>query len=152
MSDSNRHIDLWRIRETGVSNLGYLHLLEGTKTVHSLVSIEPTELFNLPEISCIKEGEYSVEHHVSPTFGKCLLVKDVEGRSHVLFHTGNFFENTKACILPGVYFGYANKDAQIDAIESKVALDKILAFVPAAGCKLTIKKVDNFQSVFGGQQ
>lgn len=150
MSSEEKYIDLWRIRETGVSNLGFLQLMTGKQQDHHFVSIEPTELYNLSNISCINLGEdYWVEHHVSPTFGKCLKVKDVEGRTHVLFHAGNFFTNTKACILPGLTFGFVNSDTQIDVVSSQTALDKILDWVPAQGCRLRIRKVDNFQSVFG---
>jgi hypothetical protein len=145
-----KYISIWRIRETGVSTLGFLECMEGKKQQLKKVCIEPTELFNLPHISCINEGEYWVDHHQSPTFGKCLIVRDVKDRTHVLFHSGNYFDQTEACILPGETFGYVNKDSQIDVKQSKSALNSIIEFVPEAGCKLIVRKVDNFQTVFGG--
>lgn len=146
-----KHINLWRIRETGVSTLGTLDLVEpGAESNDLIPCLEPTGLFNLPYISCIPEGEYPLRHHVSPTFGKCLIVEDVKDRENVLFHAGNFFTNTEACILPGMRFAYVNKDAQVDVQDSKAALDVIIDWVPAEGCQLIVREIHGFQSVFGG--
>jgi len=37
----------------------------------------------------------------SPRFGETFEIKDVPGRSHILFHTGNTVEDTQGCILLG---------------------------------------------------
>lgn len=40
--------------------------------------------------SCIPPGRYRVVPHLSPRFRRCLLATGVPGRSHILFHAGNF--------------------------------------------------------------
>ena len=56
---------------------------------------------------------YEVLPHVSPRFGRCLLVAAVPGRSHILFHAGNvggdtalgWHTHTAGCLLPGLRRG-----------------------------------------------
>lgn len=52
--------------------------------------------------SCIPEGVYRVELHDSPAHGKCFILVDVKDRTFILFHIGNWVDNTKGCLLPGL--------------------------------------------------
>ena len=42
---------------------------------------------------------------LSPRFGDTFEITNVEGRNHILFHTGNFLEDTNGCVLLGSKFG-----------------------------------------------
>jgi hypothetical protein len=60
---------------------------------------------NQPRISCIPTGTYEVVFRDDPGSAykyKHLHVKNVPGRSWILFHVGNFLKDTKGCILPGL--------------------------------------------------
>ncbi|MUP44890.1 hypothetical protein E0K83_03910 [Gramella sp. BOM4] len=85
---------------------------------------------NLRNVSCIPVGKYRVIKHVSPTFGRCFWVKDVPDRAEVLIHAGNFYTNTRGCILPGLDLGDINADGKKDVKDSKKALSKLLALLP----------------------
>ena len=56
---------------------------------------------NTPNISCIPTGIYLCKRIDSPRFGETFEVTDVEGRTHILFHSGNVESQTKGCILLG---------------------------------------------------
>ena len=56
---------------------------------------------NLPNTSCIPEGEYICKRVVSNHFGGTFEVTDVPGRSHILFHSGNRPSDSEGCILVG---------------------------------------------------
>jgi len=58
---------------------------------------------NEPYISCIpKNNEYQCERVDSPRFGNTFQILDVVGRTHILFHVGNWERQTQGCILLGL--------------------------------------------------
>lgn len=59
---------------------------------------------NKENISCIPAGRYRCRRVKSPKFGDTYEVCDVPGRSHVLFHRGNYVYDTQGCILVGEEF------------------------------------------------
>ena len=56
----------------------------------SIWIMEPPWRGNRRNRSCIPAGLYEVVPHLSPRFRRCLLATGVPGRSHILFHAGNF--------------------------------------------------------------
>ena len=74
---------------------------------------EPPWRDNQPNLSCVPPGRYNLLPHVSPRFGRCLLVAGVRGRSHILVHAGNvggdklkgLHTHTLGCLLPGLARG-----------------------------------------------
>lgn len=76
--------------------------------------MEPPWRDNRRNRSCIPLGIYDVVPHVSPRFGRCLLVTGVPDRSHILFHAGNLGgdvekglrTHTAGCLLPGLRPGW----------------------------------------------
>lgn len=68
---------------------------------------------NQTSISCIPCGEYDVAIRKSPRFGSVYHVKNVPGRSYILFHAANLAGDTakgyktqvEGCIAMGKYFG-----------------------------------------------
>jgi len=89
---------------------------------------------NTPFTNCIPEGSYDVTKIYSPTKGKCFQVHDVEGRSAILIHKGNYATgkkvDTEGCILVGSGFADINKDGALDVIESTDTLTKLLELLP----------------------
>lgn len=49
--------------------------------------------------SCIPAGHYVCGRVDSPKFGNTWQVRNVPGRSEILFHSGNTFQDTHGCIL-----------------------------------------------------
>jgi len=92
-----------------------------------LVTIERPWKSNEPFESCLPPGTYLVERYTSDTYDEDDLaweVKDVPGRTKMLFHAGNWIRNSKGCTLPGLHFGDIKKEPRV--VSSRVAL-KILA-------------------------
>jgi hypothetical protein len=95
-------------------------------------SLEPPWRMNARNDSCIIPGAYLYKHYVSPKFERtCLQLHEVYGRDYVAVHPGNVRDDTKACILPGMYLGsLAGKHA---VMRSNMALDLIVGCTSAVG-------------------
>ena len=64
-------------------------------------SIELPWVANEVGMSCIPEGTYHLEKHVSEHLGNCLEVKNVPKRSAILIHpANNAKEELRGCIAP----------------------------------------------------
>lgn len=72
---------------------------------------------NAPRESCIPEGTYTCKRVKSPTYGNTFEVTDVQGRTHILFHWGNWVSNSLGCLLTG-------EEWDIDGQGLKVNLSK----------------------------
>lgn len=59
---------------------------------------------NEPFISCIPDGFYKCKRVDSPSYGDTFEVIDVDGRTDILFHEGNWKSNSKGCILLGTSY------------------------------------------------
>lgn len=83
---------------------------------------------NQRRISCIPEGTYRVTSHISKKFGKCFWVREVQGRSGILIHAGNYHWHTLGCILVGLDHKDSNEDGLLDVISSTKAMKKLLEY------------------------
>ena len=95
-----KQFNLKRIIENDYGTFGVL--LDGK--VPFAVTLEQPWRNNQKNLSCIPMGWYTIERIESPKFGKTFEVRNVEGRSHILFHKGNIVEDTSGCILLGESF------------------------------------------------
>jgi len=68
-------------------------------------AIEPPWKNNQEDISCIPCGCYIMHLVESKSFGTVYEVQDVDDRSDIYFHWGNFCTDTEGCILLGDSFG-----------------------------------------------
>lgn len=93
---------------------------------HSFFTLELPWKNNQVRTSCIPVGGYKCSVIISPKFGQVIYVKDVPGRSEILFHTGNKLDDTEGCILVG---GALEIKSQIPLTGSKKAFDKLLKLV-----------------------
>jgi len=64
-------------------------------------SLEPADLLNKPNESCIPTGQYFCTRMVSPKFGETFEVVGVPDRKNILFHKGNTKTDTMGCIILG---------------------------------------------------
>jgi len=81
---------------------------------------------NRSGVSCIKSGEYNVVKYVSPSNGNVLLLQDVENRTHIQIHAGNYTRNVKGCILVGDSIKFLDDDGIPDVTNSKNTLARLI--------------------------
>ncbi len=88
---------------------------------------------NAVNVSCIPCGMYSVELDASPQFGSSYHLRDVPGRTHIIFHRGNWagrksmpqlHSDVAGCIL----LGHDRRpiDNQAAVFESRRAVDDMM--------------------------
>lgn len=129
---------LTRLRDDGRQTLGVLRLYDDLDKLFECKTIEPAWINNAPKESCIPCGKYMVSPRVSPKFGDHFQILDVPGRSWVLFHKGNFREDTEGCVLVGKDFGDLNKDGRPDLLFSRVIMDQMLNVVGTRSFSLAV--------------
>tara|TARA_R100001377_G_scaffold48634_1_gene28086 strand:+ start:133 stop:552 length:420 start_codon:yes stop_codon:yes gene_type:complete len=101
---NKKKINILLIRDTFTENsvIGEL-FLNGERMCDTL---ENPWKNNKKNVSCIPRGEYKVRLRLpreSATRNYLhLLVEDVENRTYVLFHRGNYPKDTRGCILVGL--------------------------------------------------
>lgn len=94
---------------------------------------------NKSNVSCIPAGIYTVCLRISPKYGTVYEVRDVKGRSYILFHQGNysgdllmgFRTNVQGCILLGFKRGILNKQKAV--LASRLArrrFERVMQFDP----------------------
>ena len=88
------------------------------------VTLERYWLNNRPNLSCIYTGQYICKKFESEIFGETFKVLAVYGRHGILFHTGNFKNDSKGCILLGERFGTLRDKRCI--LNSNVAFKKFM--------------------------
>ncbi|WP_262732688.1 DUF5675 family protein [Gaetbulibacter sp. NE] len=80
---------------------------------------------NKRNISCIPEGVYEIEPRFSKRFKHHLILKDVKGRSFILFHpANNALKELQGCIAPVTYLSGIGK-----GVYSRNAMQKLLSLV-----------------------
>lgn len=77
------------------------------------VTLEPPEKGNEVNVSCIPAGQYMCRRVESPRFGTTFELRDVPGRSDILFHPGNVSSDSRGCILLGRNFGFLRGDRAV---------------------------------------
>ena len=111
-------------------------------------TLEPPDRDNAPNVSCIPEGEYPVAYLARSASGRyrdVYHVKDVEGRSGILIHAGNFGgdrscghrSHTYGCILPGLRLGILAEQRAV--LASRAALQRLHATTERADFALVVR-------------
>ena len=119
---------LIRLSHGDTQTLGEFRLYDGLMCVFSCKTLELPDKNNQRNISRINEGFYSVEKRYSAKYENHYIVKDVQGRDLILIHPGNFYTDTRGCILVGGYFKDLNQDGLKDIAESKAKMRELLAW------------------------
>lgn len=97
------------------STLGRLTLPSG----NAIVTLELPWRQNQTNVSCIPPGAYVahwLERSGSGKYRRVWHVRNVPGRTGILFHAGNLPEHTWGCILPGLRFGEAVEPSVADSV------------------------------------
>jgi len=108
------------------------------KKVFSCKNLELPWLKNKSQKSCIPEGEYKVVNRQSAQYGNHYHVLDVENRTFILIHPGNYNFDIKGCILLGEKLTDINGDSYKDVTNSVKTIKKLLKLAPK-GFDLEIK-------------
>lgn len=118
------------------------------RIIKSWDGLELPDRDNRIGISRINAGTYTAIKHTSPRLGASLWLQDVEGRSEILIHAGNFAAVLKngrilkgdieGCILIGHDLSDINNDGLLDVIQSKDALDELLMMIRGDECLVEI--------------
>ena len=77
------------------------------------VTLEPPDRFNEKNRSAIPTGQYLCEKYRSKRFGTTFMIRNVPGRSMVMFHPGNKVDDTEGCPLLAQYFGKLRGDRAV---------------------------------------
>lgn len=130
---------LYRFESEDTGTIGRLLFPGG-----ELYAIEPPDRGNARGESCIPAGIYTCAEVQSPRFGRTYEVLNVPGRTHILFHAGNWGgdeakglrTDTDGCILPGMEVGKISGQRGVSG--SKAALDQFLGAVEFAPFTLIV--------------
>ena len=122
-------LSLPRVLHSDKQTIGTLYLLNNQNhVIDSWYSLELPDLNNKRGVSRIPEGHYKCKKHLSPRFGKCLWLQDVEGRSEILIHKGNYYTDIRGCILIGLGLSDINNDGHLDVMDSKRAVARLMSY------------------------
>lgn len=119
-----------RVHDSGIQTLGRFHLLrDDNSIIYTWDSLELPDKNNQVRVSRIPAGKYKALVHYSPKFGKCLWLQDVEGRTEILVHKGNFYYDILGCILIGSNLKYINNDEYLDVTSSGASMRKLMGYI-----------------------
>lgn len=94
-------IDIIRLEEN--FEYGTIGVLRIGRSVFC-ATLEPPELLNKRNVSCIPAKPYLIKPFYSPSFQfNTYKVMNVPDRSGILFHPGNTRDDTEGCIILGQY-------------------------------------------------
>lgn len=121
-----------RTLKSDIQSLGYMYFYDSKGIeILKVAVLELPDKDNKRRISRIPAGEYKVVRRWSSKYKNHFHVLDVEGRSYILIHPGNYYTHTKGCILVGENHKHdINKDGVRDVIKSKITFEKILSIAP----------------------
>jgi hypothetical protein len=86
-------------------------------------TLENPWLNNMPFISCIPTGKYIAKKYTSEKYPNVWELQNVEGRSKILIHWGNWEKNTQGCILVGATWDFL--DEQLAVTNSVATLNRL---------------------------
>ena len=115
-------IDTWTCRDCTIGRLSYGQF--------RCLTLELPWLSNKRNVSCIPAGSYTAVKYDSPKYGPVLLFQNVEDRSMIEIHAGNFTYQIEGCILVGDSLKYLDNDSVLDVTNSKRTLHRLMAQLP----------------------
>ena len=114
-----------RIKEYGETTLSELKISGSQKSWYILERGGPDSEIEGSK-KRIKAGKYLLAHYSSPMYKDVYQLKNVPGRTSILIHSGNFFEDTSGCLLPGMGWG-TKPDKNYYVTSSKMALKEVFS-------------------------
>jgi len=131
---------LTRTLDDGNATFGTLHLAATPRPL--CVTLENAWRVTEPGVSCMPEGEYELHRvHESPNDGVVPKVREVPGRSHILFHAGNRARDTLGCVLLGSGFGVIEGENAVVSSRAAFtsAVDVLRRTFPSGMCRLLVR-------------
>jgi len=105
--------------------LGTLSVYKDNKFISKFTTLELNWKNNKIRKSCIPKGKYLINHYNSYSYPNSFIIKGTYPRSKILLHIGNYYKNTKGCILIGLKHKDINRDGQIDVQHSREAMKRL---------------------------
>ncbi len=128
--NQDMRLELKRTGKSELQTMGEMLALDGNDNIFSCKTIELPWRENKINISCIPEGKYKVKKRYSDKFGHHFHILNVPGRSMILIHAGNYYSETKGCILVGSEHTDINSDGICDVVNSRITLGKLNQIFP----------------------
>lgn len=129
---------------------GYAAVFDAEGTViFTLDTLELPWKNNATNLSCIPEGVYIAKRRYSKKYRNHMHITDVEGRSLILIHWGNYAGSVnpktgspdiRGCILTGTGFKDITGDGIDEILRSKTTFKKLMAIMPD---KITVEICGN---------
>jgi len=119
------HAILNRFSEGLKQTLGKLDVYNNNEFIFSCYTLELPDKNNASNISCIPKGKYNVKPYHSDKYPNVYQIMNVENRSHILIHQGNYHTDIKGCIIVGSETKDINGDGLLDVVNSKNTLEKL---------------------------
>lgn len=129
----NGFVQIHRVNE---GDLGFQ--TPGTLTVYnwdlidvfSCRTLEPQWNSNKESDSCMPNGWYWLVKRWSDQYKNHFEIQDVDYRTWMLLHFGNYRKNTEGCVLPGKDFIDIDGDGHKDVTSSKKVMGKLNELLP----------------------
>lgn len=110
--------------------LGRFHLFNELNEVFSCAVLELPDRDNQTSISRICAGLYTAKRRWSKKYGWHYILENVQDRSYILIHFGNYYTDTQGCLLFGNAFTDINGDGYRDVTSSKKTMKRLLEVAP----------------------
>lgn len=119
-----------RLSSSDVQTTGEMILKDNADEIYSCKTLELPWRNNNINISCIPPGKYKVIKRYSEKYRNHFHVLNVPGRSMILIHAGNYYTDTRGCILVGKDLTDINADGFRDVTASRLTLAKLNQLLP----------------------
>ncbi len=128
-----RHVHLHRLQKGDLDfqTTGILTVYnDNGEQEFQCLTIEPPWKGNMVSESCIPNGTYQLVKRQSTRFKDHFEVQDVDYRTAILIHVGNYRRNTSGCILPGKDFVDLDRDGHVDVTNSGATMAVLNRILP----------------------
>ena len=131
---------LVRLKEDEKQTLSRFYLYDGLSEVFNCVVLELPDRGNKKSISRVNSGKYTCVLRYSEKYKWHYILLNVEGREYILIHFGNYYTDTRGCLIFGNNFTDINGDGYLDVTSSKKTMKRLLSIAPDK-FELTIKEI-----------
>lgn len=119
-----------RTESSDKETIGHMSVFKDNDKVFECYTLELPWLNNQQRISCIPSGQYVARKRTSDRYGDHFHVleesgEEVNGRSLILIHHGNYYKDTAGCILVGKTLSDINSDGYRDVTHSKDTMKRL---------------------------
>ena len=119
------------LRREILSNKGVLGILQDPEGAEICRTLERPWQENEQNVSCIPCSTYKVVPYSSDKYPHAFEVLEVEGRTAILIHAGNYISHTQGCILVGKEWVFMGDPNQLAVASSKTTLRNLIELYPS---------------------